>query len=105
VTCEHAPAPRRDVAATLRLVRRAPGTALLTALLVLAPAAPAAAENGYEAKWTGQSAYLTLESGQRATSYFVRGRAASRDQARAVEDARRAADARERAAGAAGRLR
>ena len=42
-------------------------------MLVLVPAAlavPAAADNGYEAKWLGQSAYLTLESGQSATSYF-----------------------------------
>jgi hypothetical protein len=36
----------------------------------MAPAAPAAAENGYEAKWIGQSPYLLLESGQRGTSYF-----------------------------------
>jgi hypothetical protein len=51
-------------------VRRAPRTGLLATLLVLLPAAPAAAEGGYEAKWIGQSPYLTLESGQRATSYF-----------------------------------
>jgi hypothetical protein len=43
---------------------------LLGATLVLATAAPATGENGYEAKWVGQSAYLTLESGQTATSYF-----------------------------------
>ena len=43
---------------------------LLGATAVLATAAPAAGENGYEAKWVGQSAYLTLESGQTATSYF-----------------------------------
>jgi len=40
------------------------------ATLLLATAAPAAAENGYEAKFLGQSAYLTLESGQTATSFF-----------------------------------
>ena len=56
--------------ATLRRVRGAPRTGRLAPLLVLAPAAPAAAEGGYEAKWIGQSPYLTLESGQRATSYF-----------------------------------
>ena len=43
---------------------------LLAGTLAIAVAAPAAGENGYEAKWVGQSAYLTLESGQRATSYF-----------------------------------
>jgi len=44
---------------------------LLASLLALVAAAPAAGENGvYEAKFLGQSAYLTLESGQVATSYF-----------------------------------
>src|SRR5688572_26908296 len=43
---------------------------LLAGPLSLALAAPAAADGGYEAKWLGQSAYLTLESGQSATSYF-----------------------------------
>jgi hypothetical protein len=33
-------------------------------------ATPAHGEAGYEAKFIGQSAYLTLESGQRATSFF-----------------------------------
>jgi hypothetical protein len=51
-------------------VRRAPGTGLLGAGLTLALAGTAAAENGYEAKWLGQSAYLTLESGETATSWF-----------------------------------
>ena len=44
---------------------------LLAGTLALAAASPAAAEGGaYEAKWLGQSDYLTLESGQTATSYF-----------------------------------
>jgi hypothetical protein len=43
---------------------------MLAATLALAAAAPAAAENGYEAKWVGQSPYLTMESGETATSYF-----------------------------------
>jgi hypothetical protein len=43
---------------------------LVVAILVLS-ASPAAASNGYEAKWVGQSDYLTLESGQTATSYFL----------------------------------
>ena len=40
----------------------------LAAAGVLAP--PAAAENGWDAKWVGQSGYPTLESGQRTTSFF-----------------------------------
>jgi hypothetical protein len=45
---------------------------MLAAVLALAAATPAAGEGGaYEAKWLGQSAYLTLESGQRANSSFT----------------------------------
>jgi hypothetical protein len=54
----------------LPFVQTVPGTALLAGTLAIALAAPAAGENGYEAKWLGQSAYLTLESGQSATSWF-----------------------------------
>lgn len=44
---------------------------LLVATLGLVTAAPAAGEGGaYEAKLTAYSPYLTLESGERATSYF-----------------------------------
>ena len=39
-------------------------------MLAIAIAAPAAGDGGYEAKWLRQSPYLTLESGQVATSYF-----------------------------------
>jgi hypothetical protein len=42
---------------------------LLAAALAFVPAT-AAADGGYEAKFAGQSAYLTLESGQTATSWF-----------------------------------
>ena len=51
-------------------MRGGPWTALLTALIALAAAAPAEAENGYEARWLGQSDYLTLESGETANSWF-----------------------------------
>jgi hypothetical protein len=51
-------------------VRRAPRTGALAAALAIAIAAPAAGDGGYEAKWLRQSPYLTLESGQVATSYF-----------------------------------
>ena len=51
-------------------VRRAPRTGALAAALAIGIAAPAAGDGGYEAKWLGQSPYLTLESGQVATSYF-----------------------------------
>ena len=51
-------------------MRRGPGTAFLAAALAVGLAAPAHGDAGYEAKFIGQSAYLTLESGQRATSYF-----------------------------------
>jgi hypothetical protein len=54
------------VSATFRRVR----LALLVVAIVTFTAAPAAAENGYEAKWVGQSPYLTMESGETATSYF-----------------------------------
>jgi hypothetical protein len=43
---------------------------VLAAAVTLVVAAPANAENGYEAKWVGQSPYLTLESGETATSWF-----------------------------------
>jgi Bacterial Ig domain len=43
---------------------------LLAGAVAMIAAAPAAAENGYEAKWVGQSPYLTMESGETATSYF-----------------------------------
>jgi hypothetical protein len=43
---------------------------MLAAAVAVTWAAPAAAENGYEAKWVGQSPYLTLESGETATSFF-----------------------------------
>jgi Bacterial Ig domain len=51
-------------------VRRGPGTACLAAALAAGITATASADGGYEAKFIGQSAYLTLESGQRATSFF-----------------------------------
>jgi hypothetical protein len=51
-------------------VRRGPGTAFLAAAIAAAFATPALGDGGYEAKFIGQSAYLTLESGQRATSWF-----------------------------------
>jgi Bacterial Ig domain len=54
------------VSATFRPVR----LALLVVAIVALTAAPAFAENGYEAKWVGQSPYLTMESGETATSYF-----------------------------------
>jgi hypothetical protein len=38
--------------------------------LAIGVSAPALADGGYEAKFIGQSAYLTLESGQSATSFF-----------------------------------
>jgi hypothetical protein len=45
--------------------------ALAAALLATAcTATPAAAENGWDAKWITQSEYPTLESGQRTTSFF-----------------------------------
>ena len=44
--------------------------AMLAAATAVAAAAPAAADQGYEAKWVGQSPYLTMESGETATSYF-----------------------------------
>jgi hypothetical protein len=43
---------------------------MLAAVVAVVVTAPAAAENGYEAKFAGQSPYLTLESGETATSYF-----------------------------------
>jgi hypothetical protein len=43
--------------------------AVLAALLALP--AGASAEGGYEAKFIGQSPYLTLESGETGTSSFV----------------------------------
>ena len=51
-------------------MRRGPGTACLAAALAASIAATAHADGGYEAKYIGQSNHLTLESGQRATSYF-----------------------------------
>jgi len=43
---------------------------LLAGTLAIALAAPAAGDQGYEAKLLAQSPHLTLESGQDATSYF-----------------------------------
>jgi hypothetical protein len=51
-------------------MRRRRRSATLAAGLALALAAPAGADQGYEAKWVGQSDYLTLESGETATSSF-----------------------------------
>jgi hypothetical protein len=51
-------------------VRRGAGTAFLAALLAAGLSTPASGDGGYEAKFAGQSNYLTLESGQRATSWF-----------------------------------
>ena len=52
-------------------MRRAPRTVLLATALALARASPALGEGGqYEAKCIGQSAYLTLESGEVGSSYF-----------------------------------
>jgi Big-like domain-containing protein len=51
-------------------VRRGPGTAFLAAALAVGLTTSASGDAGYEAKFIGQSDYLTLESGQRATSWF-----------------------------------
>ena len=51
-------------------MRRAPRTVCLAAAIAAGLATPALGDGGYEAKFIGQSAYLTLESGQTATSFF-----------------------------------
>lgn len=43
---------------------------MLAAAMAVTAATPAGADQGYEAKWVGQSPYLTMESGETATSYF-----------------------------------
>ena len=49
---------------------RHPAATLGALLALLAWPAPAAATNGWEAKWLGQSEYPTLESGETVTSAF-----------------------------------
>ena len=51
-------------------MRRGPRTVFLAAALAAGLTTSASGAGGYEAKFIGQSNYLTLESGQRATSWF-----------------------------------